>query len=169
LPPSEPGAEPAAYSNCEARDDVRHYLEVSSAHLPDRLSRRVDRCPGVLAWPHDLGAYIYVPANAQELRETESKGCPPELLHLFRYAMDLECSLIDLGRDFATNSDLPTYDGNKRASAAGPPQWREPQAEGLSQPPPSPPGPPPGWYGDPARQARLRWWDGYNWTGHTSG
>ncbi len=31
-------------------------------------------------------------------------------------------------------------------------------------------GPPPaaGWFPDPSRQARLRWWDGQRWTDHTS-
>jgi uncharacterized protein DUF2510 len=27
---------------------------------------------------------------------------------------------------------------------------------------------PPGWYGDPRRQTRLRYWDGTAWTGHTA-
>ncbi|MGH3281944.1 MAG: DUF2510 domain-containing protein [Trebonia sp.] len=27
---------------------------------------------------------------------------------------------------------------------------------------------PPGWHPDPYGQARLRWWDGTQWTGHTS-
>ncbi len=27
---------------------------------------------------------------------------------------------------------------------------------------------PPGWYGDPWRQTRLRYWDGTAWTGHTA-
>ena len=27
---------------------------------------------------------------------------------------------------------------------------------------------PPGWYDDPWRQARLRYWDGTVWTGHTA-
>jgi uncharacterized RDD family membrane protein YckC len=29
-------------------------------------------------------------------------------------------------------------------------------------------GQPAGWYEDPQRQARLRWWDGSSWTSHTS-
>jgi hypothetical protein len=35
---------------------------------------------------------------------------------------------------------------------------------------PAPPqaGPPPDWYDDPWRQARLRYWDGTAWTGHTA-
>jgi hypothetical protein len=27
---------------------------------------------------------------------------------------------------------------------------------------------PPGWYDDPWRQARLRYWDGTAWSGHTA-
>jgi RsiW-degrading membrane proteinase PrsW (M82 family) len=34
--------------------------------------------------------------------------------------------------------------------------------------PPPPPGPPPNWYPDPSGRFRLRYWDGYSWTGHTS-
>nr|MDQ3933404.1 DUF2510 domain-containing protein [Actinomycetota bacterium] len=35
-------------------------------------------------------------------------------------------------------------------------------------PPPPPPGPPPNWYPDPSGRFRLRYWDGYSWTGHTA-
>jgi RsiW-degrading membrane proteinase PrsW (M82 family) len=35
--------------------------------------------------------------------------------------------------------------------------------------PPRPqPGPPPNWYPDPSGRFRLRYWDGYAWTGHTA-
>jgi RsiW-degrading membrane proteinase PrsW (M82 family) len=35
-------------------------------------------------------------------------------------------------------------------------------------PPPPPPGPPPNWYPDPSGRSRLRYWDGYAWTGHVA-
>jgi hypothetical protein len=35
-------------------------------------------------------------------------------------------------------------------------------------PAPAQAGPPPGWYDDPWRQARVRYWDGTAWTGHTA-
>jgi RsiW-degrading membrane proteinase PrsW (M82 family) len=35
-------------------------------------------------------------------------------------------------------------------------------------PPPPPPGPPPNWYPDPSGRFRLRYWDGYAWTGHVA-
>lgn len=35
-------------------------------------------------------------------------------------------------------------------------------------PPRPPPGPPPNWYPDPSGRFRLRYWDGYAWTGHTA-
>lgn len=34
----------------------------------------------------------------------------------------------------------------------------------MSEVPPAPPGPPPGWFADPWRQAAFRWWDGQSWT-----
>ena len=36
------------------------------------------------------------------------------------------------------------------------------------QTPSSPPESPAAWYPDPYRQARLRWWDGWQWTEHTA-
>jgi hypothetical protein len=53
--------------------------------------------------------------------------------------------------------------------------WREPVPPPPPMaPPPLPPAPPvvpaprsPGWYPDPWRQARTRWWDGHRWTQHS--
>jgi uncharacterized RDD family membrane protein YckC len=50
------------------------------------------------------------------------------------------------------------------AGPSGPPQ-AQPQPQPV-QPSGSPA---PGWYDDPQREARLRYWDGSSWTSHTSG
>jgi hypothetical protein len=43
-----------------------------------------------------------------------------------------------------------------------------PQPAPQSPPPAQPTPVEPGWYADPWRAARLRWWNGTQWTGHTS-
>jgi RsiW-degrading membrane proteinase PrsW (M82 family) len=43
---------------------------------------------------------------------------------------------------------------------------RLPPAPPAPAPPPA--GPPPDWYPDPSGRFRLRYWDGYSWTGHTA-
>ena len=130
-------------------EDVRHYLEVSTRNLPEAMAANIVHCPGLLAWPHDLGCYIYVPADEGEFQDMAREGTPPEVLGIVRRAMSLGCSLIDLRRDVDPVGQLPTYESQPAPPAAAP-SW------------------PAGWYPDPTRQARLRWWDGQQWTGHVS-
>jgi hypothetical protein len=51
------------------------------------------------------------------------------------------------------------------AQAATPVEPVQQQAQPVHQGAPSTP---PGWYPDPWRIARVRWWDGYSWTSYTS-
>jgi Protein of unknown function (DUF2510) len=57
--------------------------------------------------------------------------------------------------------DQPRYaqPGYAQPAYAQPPQF---------QPQPAGPAPGAGWHPDPHGQARLRWWDGSQWTDHTS-
>jgi uncharacterized RDD family membrane protein YckC len=69
------------------------------------------------------------------------------------------------GRPFAPpQQQFATSPQAFNAGPSGPPQ-----APPQSQPAPSAGSPAPGWYDDPQRQARLRYWDGSAWTSHTSG
>ena len=95
---------------CARRTDVSHYLELSTAHLPPQLLKRLGRLPGVPSWTHDLGGYILVAADDSELLDAASDGAPREILDLMRYAMALDCSLIDIRRDVRPVDGLPRYD-----------------------------------------------------------
>jgi len=60
--------------------------------------------------------------------------------------------------------------GTPTASAATPP-FGSPVTPATATAPvmtPASGSPPPGWYADPYRTARLRWWDGRAWTGHAA-
>ena len=62
----------------------------------------------------------------------------------------------------------PTGPANRTSPASAPPG---PAVEPSPAPPPPPPPPttaPAGWYDDPHGEARLRYWDGRQWTGHTA-
>jgi hypothetical protein len=60
-------------------------------------------------------------------------------------------------------------DRSKGPAGGGGPMQTNPFATATpSASVPAPAATPPGWYDDPWRQARLRFWDGTAWTGHTA-
>jgi uncharacterized RDD family membrane protein YckC len=69
----------------------------------------------------------------------------------------------------------PVPAGGAPGQFGAPPQYGGAPQYGSAPPQPPQPavpvggGQPAGWYDDPQRQARLRWWDGSSWTSHTSG
>jgi sporulation-control protein spo0M len=60
-----------------------------------------------------------------------------------------------LRSDYVVEAEIVVYTGHGGAPGQAPPAGRQP-------------GTPPGWYADPWRQARLRYWDGNAWTGQTN-
>jgi hypothetical protein len=68
--------------------------------------------------------------------------------------------------------DPPAGPARGVASVPAPQPASQPAPQPASQPPAAAAAQPttvePGWYADPWRTARLRWWNGTQWTGHTS-
>ena len=66
----------------------------------------------------------------------------------------------------ARRQDRSKRPGAATASMRGNPF--APASASAQAPAPVQAGPAPDWYDDPWRQARLRYWDGTAWTGHTA-
>ena len=71
------------------------------------------------------------------------------------------------GSNTVKNLQLLCADCNREKGAS----LVEPRTGRRVEPGPSavPPMPPPGWHPDPRSEARLRYWDGSQWTSHTTG
>lgn len=67
------------------------------------------------------------------------------------------------GRPLAADTAAPAGPAAPPAAPAQPPPPQPPTAA-----PPAATTAPAGWYGDPRGEARLRYWDGQQWTGHTA-
>ena len=138
---------------------------------------------GLLTY-EDLRALSTMSGRAQARRAARSAGGPAggkARAELHRVATDLAFlrHRQALGRrdpdaappgheEAALVSRLAELTGRAPAIAAigrPAPSWVPAQ---MVPPPPPPPGPPPNWYPDPSGRFRLRYWDGYVWTGHTA-
>jgi RsiW-degrading membrane proteinase PrsW (M82 family) len=62
----------------------------------------------------------------------------------------------------------PAHEEAEYVTRIGQLTGRLPAAPPQASAAPPPPGPPPNWYPDPSGRFRLRYWDGYAWTGHTA-
>jgi Protein of unknown function (DUF2510) len=110
------------------------------------------------------------PAPAPD--DTLTPSSPP-----LNWGSDLSPTVTSLASDIAgSGHDEPVPTGEIPASpptatypAVGPQRAAEQQVAQQGQHQGQPGGNmPPGWYPDPWRLARVRWWDGYAWTAYTS-
>ena len=131
------------------------------------LGPEVDR--GLLA-AEDVAALATLRGRARAIRAARSSGGKPAgraRAELHRVATDLAFlrHRLALGRR-DPHTPAPAEEEASYVARIGQLTGRLPAPPPA--PPPPPPGPPPTGYPDPSGRFRLRYWDGYAWTGHVA-
>jgi hypothetical protein len=91
-------------------DDIRTYLDLSTAHVTEEVMQGIKGVPGVIADLNPYGAWLWVPENVdQRIRETDDE-IPPCVLDIWRHARSLGCDYLRLDCDGEVNEALPTYE-----------------------------------------------------------
>jgi Protein of unknown function (DUF2510) len=128
-----------------------------------RMAKRVVKDVELLSWLQIDGVAVYVALGQDRLPLDQFLADGEQVLHRL-----LAMAHGELPSDSALQGPLNAWE----KSALG--MLGALQETSAARSSPAPPPPPeslaaqPDWYPDPWEQARLRYWDGQQWTGHTS-
>jgi hypothetical protein len=89
---------------------VRKFLDLSTAHLPQEvMNYPLSDCEGVIAYPYEYGAWMYVPVDVME-QLAEVPETPPEVQAVWRYARVQGCDYVRFDSDAPRDFNLPIWD-----------------------------------------------------------
>lgn len=90
---------------------VRQFLDLSTAHLPEKVMTGLNSYESIVAYPTEQGALMWVPDDIDSLVEVEGlEPPPPEVLAIWRFAGELGCDYVLFDADAGTVDGLPTWE-----------------------------------------------------------
>lgn len=101
--------------------NIFNVLDLSTAHLPERLGQQLNTVSGVIAHEYTHGWLLFVPENIDETlvehtpegfdeSDDDVHGVPQEVVNIWRYAEKHDCQYVLLDSAGEKNPDLPTYE-----------------------------------------------------------
>ncbi len=90
--------------------DIRTFLDLSTAHLPQEICDRLGAEPGVVAHETVYGWLMWVPDNPGDPDERGGEPVPDVVLVIQRYARAAGCDFVLFDADADRIDALPTWD-----------------------------------------------------------
>src|SRR5439155_13781602 len=99
---------PASVTRRPALPDIRTFLDLSTAHLPEQMCDRLGAIPGVVAHQTVYGWLMRVPDHPADPDEHDSAPIPEVVLTIQRYARAAGCAYVLFDADADRIDALPT-------------------------------------------------------------
>lgn len=91
--------------------NVRKFLDLSTGHLHQHvMNGPLNSFDGVIAYEDEDGAWLWVPTDELEQHVVDYPEVPPEVVVIWRHAIELDCDYVRFDRDGPKDSALPTWD-----------------------------------------------------------
>jgi hypothetical protein len=74
--------------------DIRTFLNLSTAHLPEHICDRLDTVPGVIAHNTAYGWLMFVPNHPGQPGKHDAAEVPEVVLTILRYARAVGCDYV---------------------------------------------------------------------------
>ena len=90
--------------------EIHKVLVLSTSHLPQETLNNLDCWSGVVVYPNEYGAFVWVPNQRDSELVSLNRLGPDELLAVYHYARQLDCKYVKFDRDGPEVDNLPIYE-----------------------------------------------------------